>query len=179
MPADYSYELEVALEAVRTAGRVCRNVQAGIRAEAIEKDDKSPVTVADFASQAVVGRALAAAFPVDPLIAEEDAAALRTPAYAPHLARIVRELEAAGVPAAGTEICDWIDRGNANAFAQRFWTLDPIDGTKGFLRGEQYAVSLALIVAGRIEVAVLGCPNLPVDPLIAGGQPSAGGGGGG
>jgi 3'(2'), 5'-bisphosphate nucleotidase len=28
------------------------------------------------------------------------------------------------------------------------------------LRGEQYAVSLALIVDGRIQVAVLGCPNL-------------------
>jgi 3'(2'), 5'-bisphosphate nucleotidase len=31
------------------------------------------------------------------------------------------------------------------------------------LRQEQYAVSLALIVEGRIEVALLGCPNLAAD----------------
>lgn len=44
------------------------------------------------------------------------------------------------------------------------WTLDPIDGTKGFLRGEQYAVCLALIVDAQVELGVIGCPNLPVDP---------------
>jgi len=42
------------------------------------------------------------------------------------------------------------------------WTLDPIDGTKGFLRGEQYAVCLALIVDARVQLGVIGCPNLPV-----------------
>ena len=44
------------------------------------------------------------------------------------------------------------------------WTLDPIDGTKGFLRGGQYAVCLALLVDARVEVGVIGCPNLPVTP---------------
>ena len=44
------------------------------------------------------------------------------------------------------------------------WTLDPIDGTKGFLRGEQYAVCLALLVDSSVEVGVIGCPNLPLDP---------------
>jgi len=43
------------------------------------------------------------------------------------------------------------------------WALDPIDGTKGFLRGEQFAVCLALIVDGQVQVGVMGCPNLPVD----------------
>ena len=42
------------------------------------------------------------------------------------------------------------------------WTLDPIDGTKGFLRGGQYAVCLALIVDGQVVLGVIGCPNLPV-----------------
>ena len=45
-------------------------------------------------------------------------------------------------------------------YRERFWTLDPIDGTKGFLRGEQYAVALALIVGGEVVVAALACPNL-------------------
>lgn len=49
------------------------------------------------------------------------------------------------------------------------WTLDPIDGTKGFLRGEQYAVCLALIVDARVQLGVIGCPNLPQDPSSPGG----------
>ena len=43
----------------------------------------------------------------------------------------------------------------------RYWTLDPIDGTKGFLRGDQYAIALALIDDGEVVLGVLGCPNLP------------------
>ena len=48
--------------------------------------------------------------------------------------------------------------------AEYQWVLDPIDGTKGFLRGEQYAVALALIENGRVVLGVLGCPNFPLDP---------------
>jgi 3'(2'), 5'-bisphosphate nucleotidase len=44
------------------------------------------------------------------------------------------------------------------------WTLDPIDGTKGFLRGGQYAVCLALLVDARVELGIIGCPNLPIAP---------------
>lgn len=43
------------------------------------------------------------------------------------------------------------------------WTLDPIDGTKGFLRGEQYAVCLSLIIDSKVQLGVIGCPNLPHD----------------
>jgi 3'(2'), 5'-bisphosphate nucleotidase len=66
---------------------------------------------------------------------------------------------------------DAIDAGNsAGGSKGRIWALDPIDGTKGFLRGGQYAVCLALMVDGDVKVGVLGCPNLPVDdsaPLAA------------
>ena len=59
-------------------------------------------------------------------------------------------------------MCEWIDRGQADP-GGRYWTLDPIDGTKGYLRGGQYAVALALIEDGEIELGVLGCPNLGPD----------------
>lgn len=42
----------------------------------------------------------------------------------------------------------------------RSWTIDPIDGTLGFLRKEQYAVCLALIVDGQVELGLIACPNL-------------------
>jgi 3'(2'), 5'-bisphosphate nucleotidase len=56
-------------------------------------------------------------------------------------------------------VCRWIDAGGA-APAHRFWTLDPIDGTKGFLRDDQYAIALALVEHGQVKVGVLGCPAL-------------------
>jgi len=56
-------------------------------------------------------------------------------------------------------VCDLIDRGGGQPSAT-FWTLDPVDGTKGFLRREQYAVALALVRDGRVEVGALGCPEL-------------------
>ena len=61
---------------------------------------------------------------------------------------------------------NWIDRGNGQVGA-RFWTLDPIDGTKGFLRRDQYAIALALIENGQVQVGAIGCPALSMD----GGEP--------
>jgi 3'(2'), 5'-bisphosphate nucleotidase len=159
-----THELSVALEAVRDAARICRSVQANITPETLEKKDKSPVTIADFGSQAVVCRVVGNAFPDDPIIAEEDSSELRNEDNAPFLHLIHDEICRQCVEASKDEVCRWIDRGGAQHFAHRFWTLDPIDGTKGFLRKEQYAISLALIVDGKIVLGVLGCPNLPLDP---------------
>ena len=33
--------------------------------------------------------------------------------------------------------------------AERVWVLDPVDGTKGFMRGEHYCIALALLVKGE------------------------------
>jgi 3'(2'), 5'-bisphosphate nucleotidase len=163
-------ELKTALQAVRQAAIACRSVQSGITPESLAKKDNSPVTVADYASQAMICRALLGAFPNDPVIGEEGAAELRAASGAAFLDQVVAETGVAGVRATGMEICDWIDHGSASQYSPRFWTLDPIDGTKGFLRREQYAIALALIVNGRIELGVLGCPNLPMTgcPAAAG-----------
>lgn len=158
---EWKRELEVGLAAVRLAAKVCRSVQQSINREALDKQDKSPVTIADFASQAIVCRSLAEAFPDDAVIAEEEAAALVAPENQAFVDRMLTELRQVGVTAELDEVAGWIDHGRHAEHPRRFWTLDPIDGTKGFLRGEQYAISLALIVEGRIDVAVLGCPNLP------------------
>ncbi|MCO5568524.1 hypothetical protein L7F22_022223 [Adiantum nelumboides] len=44
----------------------------------------------------------------------------------------------------------------------RHWVLDPTAGTKGFVRGDQYAVALALLDEGEVVLGVLACPNLPL-----------------
>lgn len=161
MASAYATELKAAIAAVTAASGICRSVQSTITADALEKKDKSPVTIADYASQAVICKLLKEAFPNDPIVAEEDAAELRQPDQSAFCQRALREIQASGITASVEEMLSWIDSGNHDATAGRFWTLDPIDGTKGFLRKEQFAVSLALIVNGQIEVAALACPNLP------------------
>ena len=150
-----------ALRAVRAAARLCQTVQADIDNTVAEKDDRSPVTVADFGSQALICHALQQAFPDVPVIAEEDSAMLQTDANAHLLKQVVRRVQAQHPSADADAVCRWIDHGDATQYHDRFWTLDPIDGTKGFVRGDQYAIALALVEDGLPTVAALACPNLP------------------
>ncbi|HUT76469.1 MAG TPA: 3'(2'),5'-bisphosphate nucleotidase [Polyangia bacterium] len=164
----YARELAVALAAVREAAVLTRAVQAEITPAVLEKKDKSPVTVADWGSQALICRALAAAFPKDPIIGEESSGELRADGGRVLRERLVEQVGRLRPGATGDEILGWIDLGGGVDGAPRFWTLDPIDGTKGFLRKEQYAISLALVVDGRVALGVLGCPNLSSEEAGAG-----------
>ncbi len=159
---NYTQELNVALSAVAEAAKLCRLVQSAIVVESAQKEDRSPVTVADYASQAIVCRRLHEAFPNDPVIGEEDSSDLRGGKHQGLGDAVLQQVRSALPDASLAEVFGWIDQGRTSEFSSRFWTLDPIDGTKGFLRRDQYAVSLALIVNGQITVSALACPNLPV-----------------
>lgn len=157
---EFTREKQVAIKAVSQAAQLCRLVQAGmVTVDSLQKQDKSPVTVADFGAQALVCRQLLLNFPQDPIVAEEDSAALQAPENQSKLAQVTRYVQQCQPEAESKSICHWIDAGNGTV-AERFWTLDPIDGTKGFLRNGQYAVALALIVEGQVQVAALACPAL-------------------
>ena len=160
MSHPWSDELSVALAAVRKAAEICQAVQSAITPEVLDKKDSSPVTVADFASQAVICHAIGQIFSSDPVVAEEDSFALHQPENAGFLREIHSLINRHYREASADEIRVWIDRGHAKEYSPRFWTVDPIDGTKGFLRRDQYAISLALIVDGQLELGILGCPNL-------------------
>lgn len=161
----YEKELKLAIDAVRQASSLCRSVQAQITPEVLEKADSSPVTVADFGSQALICHRLHEAFPDDPIIAEEDSASLREPDQLDLRNQVIKHVTAHQSGDA-EDVLLWIDYGGSDEYAPRFWTLDPIDGTKGFLRKEQYAIALALIIDGEPTVAALCCPNLPKDPAL-------------
>jgi len=161
----YESELKVALKAVIKACDLCRSVQAGlVSGETIEKKDRSPVTVADFGAQAIVIHNLKQAFPNDPVVAEEDAREITKSGGEQLRERILNHLESYLPGISEEEVISTINQGDHNGGkVGRFWTLDPIDGTKGFLRKEQYAVALALIEEGEVVLGVLGCPNLSID----------------
>lgn len=158
--------LEAALKAVQRAGRVCDGIQGRLKkAGVLDKDDRSPVTVADFASQAVVCALLRKDLGEEVIVGEEGSEALRRQENEALLQAVV---EAVAEEVSGemgrverSDVLSWIDWGGGQAEGEAFWTLDPIDGTKGFLRGDQYAVALGYIEKGRPTLGVLGCPNLP------------------
>lgn len=63
-----------------------------------------------------------------------------------------------------SQVLDAISRCNSTGGPKgRHWILDPVDGTLGFVRGDQYAVALALIEDGKVVIGVLGCPNYPMN----------------
>jgi 3'(2'), 5'-bisphosphate nucleotidase len=155
----YSPEARFAIESVRQASYLVRQVHAELVSVSLSKSDLSPVTVGDYAAQALMGYLLEKAFPEDVLVAEEDSSVLCSPEQE-HLLELVTGFVGRLVSGAQSQqVCNWIDRGAFNP-TRRFWTLDPIDGTKGYLRGDQYAIALALIEDGQVQLGVLGCPNL-------------------
>jgi 3'(2'), 5'-bisphosphate nucleotidase len=153
----------VASEIVRDATRFMRGAEPSAIAHTFTKANGSPVTVADFVVQAFVASRLGRYFREDPLVAEEDASALRADApsgVGDQVLGLVRQM----LPGTGVEkeqTFAWIDRGRG-VCGHRFWTLDPIDGTKGLLRGGQYVIALALIANGTVEIGIVGCPRLSI-----------------
>ena len=169
MSRRYEWEREVAVQAVREAARLCRAVAAEISPDVLAKKDKSPVTVADFGSQALIARALAEAFPDDPIIAEEDSAELRQPENAAILDQVLRHVRAvrAGVDASETagldagEVCRWIDRGGTSAVSRPVLDARPDRRHQGLppRRAVRRRAGAGRSTA-QVAVAALACPGL-------------------
>ncbi len=152
--------MAAAIAALESGAEVARNVRADAPRQT--KDDRSPVTVADFAVQAVVARHLTQSLGTLRLVAEEGSRSLRAREAGEMLVEIVRQVRRIFPQADADDVLEWIDLGGGNP-GEDFWTLDPIDGTKGFLRGGQYALALARIQGGRVTLAGLACPQLSLE----------------
>jgi len=156
-------EFAVGLAAVQAAASLCEAVRAAMVVEAapgaLNKQDQSPVTVADFGAQALICHMLGDRFPGDTIVAEEDSATLQEARHVDQLTAVTRFVAHHIPHVSPANICEWIDRGKGEP-GQRFWVLDPIDGTKGFLRRDQYAIALALIEDGAVRWGFLACPVL-------------------
>ena len=158
-----SPETVTGLQAVIKASSLCQKVRTDhVGGAPILKSDRSPVTIADYGSQALICKLIRERFPHDTIVAEENSEELRRPDRSRILEQ-VRDYVSAFVPTSSSEeVCSWIDF-SSNATTDRFLALDPIDGTKGFLRGDQYAIALALIEKGMVKLGILACPNLYAD----------------
>ncbi|KAK4120409.1 carbohydrate phosphatase [Parathielavia appendiculata] len=174
MDSPYRRELEVAIAAAQTAARISREVLSTAQADAtagtfdLVKDDLSFVTVADFAIQALLTRTLQAAFPDDGFIGEESADELRqNPKLLARVLAVLAQCASETLFHDANDLCNVIDSCTTlipGASPGRTWVFDPIDGTKTFIRREQYAINIALLdEGGRQVLSVVACPLLAVN----------------
>ena len=167
-------ELLTAIRASRHAGIVAKSLQKTLlenKSAAISKTDSSPVTIADFSVQALVVSEIRHAFPQDQVIGEENSSVLRQdPQALEAVTEVVRREAKPGMLVTSSnkeqqakissdDICQVLDHGRISA--KRTWILDPIDGTKGFIRGQHFCVALGLAQEGKPVLGVLACPNVP------------------
>ncbi|XP_009764407.1 putative 3'(2'),5'-bisphosphate nucleotidase, mitochondrial isoform X2 [Nicotiana sylvestris] len=167
--AKYYRELEAAVDVVERACRLCVDVKKSLfssNGRILEKIDQTPVTIADFGVQALVSLEMNRLFPSIPLVAEEDSAFLRSNNLVGSVVDVVKDKATSGYEVTDDNILKAIDRGGKDAcvFGPKpatYWILDPIDGTRGFVKGSEalYVVGLALVVEGQIVLGVMGCPN--------------------
>eukprot|EP00250_Pteridium_aquilinum_P015738 c22735_g1_i1 orf=151-1368(+) len=183
--AVYRRELEAAVDVVERACLLCNSVRRSMSMvgnEQMKKSDLSPVTIADFGVQSLIGMELGLLFPSIPLVGEEDAGILRLeveergskitnePTLLDMVVEAVSKVASSGIqPVSSNSVLEAIDRGGeASPFLQppeqmsTFWVLDPIDGTRGFLEGGDalYVIGLSLVVEGNMVLGVMGCPCL-------------------
>lgn len=170
----FQNELNSCIRAVTLASQVTRSLQKKFQfaGEGSLKEDDSPVTIADFSAQALIIDWLSQQYPDDKFIAEEDSGVIKSDDDVRK--RVIQVLESVTGDQWSTErLCETVDKGSfcpdiETKRGSRVWVLDPVDGTKGFVRGMHFCVALSLMVDGRPVLSVLGCPNLQLKPLLQG-----------
>ncbi|KFK25236.1 hypothetical protein AALP_AA8G085400 [Arabis alpina] len=139
----YEKELAAAKKAVSLAVRLSQEVQKSLlQSDVRTKSDKSPVTAADYGSQAVISLVLQRELDPEPLylVAEENSEDLQkngSEAFLESITKLVNDAltsdESYASSSLSTEdVRKAIDHGRSQGGSDgRHWILDPIDGTKG------------------------------------------------
>lgn len=159
---ELEFVIDTAYSGACRAAQVTQRVQSGqnLRSGASAKAGDEPVTIADYASQALILREIQRSCKNVRIISEEASSHLRAQT-SDTLLEQVRELvaDALRIEVTRDQLCEWIDY-VGDEHASIALTIDPIDGTKGFLRGEQYAIAIGVLREGEPVGGVLVCPKL-------------------
>ena len=148
-------------QALRDAVKLCRRVQDDylIANTKSTGDQKEPVTIADYGSQAIICRALRARFPEDGVVSEESGAQFLALVSAEQRAQVLEILsDVLGEPVSESAVVDWLDHGVGRA-TRRTWVIDPIDGTKGFLALRHYAIACGTLIDGEVAGGIVAAPG--------------------
>ncbi len=146
----YEKELQVASSIVKKASEITEWFRE-TGTKTIEKKDHSPVTLADYAGQIYINYQLKKEFPTDQLIAEENVEDLSDNQEI-LIKKCFKDLN---IPINKFE--STINyRGSPS---NRQWTIDPIDGTKGFIEDLSYAIGIGFLIDSEPIVSAIAAPN--------------------
>jgi 3'(2'), 5'-bisphosphate nucleotidase len=164
MPDRPARDLERAVAAVRAAALAVARLgdpSSFAAAAVVEKGGRGPATVADLASQAVIVQALRAAEGAGvAIIAEESAEDVDALGGGTMWDLVVDAVRGVDARMTALDVRASLSNVDPPSSADRCWTIDPLDGTKGYLRGGQFAIALALLEDGMPVLGVLGLPRL-------------------
>jgi 3'(2'), 5'-bisphosphate nucleotidase len=164
MRPDRGRDLERAVAAVRAAAMAVARLgdpTSFAPAAVVEKGGRGPATVADLASQAVIIKALRAAEGADvAIVAEESAEDVDALGGGPMWDLVVDAVRGVDARVGTSDVRALLTCVDPPSASSRCWTIDPLDGTKGYLRGGQFAIALALLEDGVPVLGVLGLPRL-------------------
>jgi len=148
----YFKELSLALDLVKEASKITEWFRTKNASSFIKKDD-SPVTLADFASQIFIISNIKKYFPEDQIIAEEESSVF-IDLYAEN---IVKKCYNSLNITFEENLKETLNYRGSNS--KRQWTVDPIDGTKGFQKGLAYAIGMGFMIQAEPTVCAIGVPN--------------------
>jgi 3'(2'), 5'-bisphosphate nucleotidase len=151
----------IGLDAIRAAALAVEAVGDPASHPRVDKGAAGPATVADLASQAAATLCLRRALgPGVRIVAEESLEELERHGGASLLAPVAAAVRAAGVECTEAEVREALAAGGDAGGDGTHWAIDPLDGTKGYLRGGQFAIAIALVDGGHPRVGLLGLPRL-------------------
>lgn len=152
----FKKEIEVTLELAKKAAAATEKIRnEGITTR--DKEDGTPLTQADLVSQAIILAGLKANFPDDRIFAEESMDPESDTEVRSGACDVLADL---GMHDPNTHLETWVNyRGNRSG--SRVWLIDPIDGTKGFVKGLSYAIAMGLCVDGKVQFGCIAAPSFP------------------
>ena len=122
----------------------------------LEKSDKTVVTEVDYFVQSLLTAHLGKLDSSTPILAEETNKELQS---APALRNTINQLLAQANISEDVEAL--LARATHTVSSNSdYWLMDPIDGTRGFVRGDQYAIALSKLVGAAPAQSFLCCPRL-------------------
>ena len=148
----FNKELRIAVELARKATEITEWFrERGFKS--FLKGDRSPVTLADLASQIYIISELKYHFSEDMIIAEEENTEFIDNEAENQIYKCFNELNIDDL----SNIREKLDyRGKSS---QRQWTIDPIDGTIGFQKGLYYAVGIGFMINSIPKICAIAVPN--------------------
>jgi 3'-phosphoadenosine 5'-phosphosulfate (PAPS) 3'-phosphatase len=154
----HKFELKTAITLARNATQITEWFKIkGFKS--FNKDDNTPVTLADYASQSYIISELRSIFPDDRIIAEEGNLQLIN-AKAENLIReCLSDLNIGNINSIKGDIC------YRGVPSERQWTIDPIDGTMGYTKGLSYAVGIGFMIKAVPTLCAIAVPNYKGEKL--------------